>query len=306
MSKARQQLGRLWLMWVLRLLSGQKSRWAAAHQAGQTWVAILGHPACERPVHGGHRAAQVERHVAGLVAFSERTAGQRSFHVLPSDAPVQFRLAGVFSSSAVCGSLSLRPAMLAGVAVHSISVTTTAQHVLWRGFWVGAGSRWSLRLLVFVARLGERQDPGHVAPNRLDERRVEVLADGLPLFHGAHLAVDTTLVSVLGRNGEPPPRCADVDGVILEEAKRRKERRYLELSGRHGRTRFGGAGGGSVRQVAKAKAFHEPGVLRESARQAWLRRWRCLLACSAAQAFALSFLERPRWAQTVRRQPRLT
>ena len=60
----------------------------------KTWVAMLGHPACERPVHGGHRAAQVERHVAGLVAFSERTAGQRSFHVLPS-APIQFRFAGV-------------------------------------------------------------------------------------------------------------------------------------------------------------------------------------------------------------------
>ena len=37
MSKARQQLGRLWLMWGLRLLSGQN-------------LAILGHPACERPV----------------------------------------------------------------------------------------------------------------------------------------------------------------------------------------------------------------------------------------------------------------
>ena len=142
-----------------------------------------------------------------------------------------------------------------------------------------------------------------VAPNRLDERRVEVLADGLPLFHGAQLAVDTTLVSVLGRNGEPRPRCADVDGVILEEAKRRKERRYPELSGRHGRTRLvvlaaevcGRWSPDTVHflaQLAKEKARHEPRVLRETARQAWLRRWRCLFACSAAQAFALSLLER--------------
>ena len=31
--------------------------------------------------------------------------------------------------------------------------------------------------------------------------------------------------------------------------------------------------------------------MRVSAQCAWLRRWRCLLACSAAQAFALSLLD---------------
>ena len=51
-----------------------------------------------------------------------------------------------------------------------------------------------------------------------------MLDDGWPLFHGAHLSVDTTLVSMLGRNKEFRP-CADVDGVFLEEAKRRKEHR---------------------------------------------------------------------------------
>ena len=33
------------------------------------------------------------------------------------------------------------------------------------------------------------------APDRLDNRRIEVVVDGLPLFHGSQLAVDTTLVS---------------------------------------------------------------------------------------------------------------
>ena len=151
MSKAR----RLWLMWGLRLLSGQNSRWVAAHQGGQrttrppkTWVATLGHPACERPVHGGHRAAQVERHIAGLVVFSERTAGQRSFHVLPSGAPVQFRLAGFRI-------LQIRRLWLQPCLPVWRPLDPSGHHrefVLWWGFWVGAGSRWSLRLL--VARLG--------------------------------------------------------------------------------------------------------------------------------------------------------
>ena len=35
----------------------------------------------------------------------------------------------------------------------------------------------------------------------LDHRTIEVLANGLPLFHGAQLAVDTTLVSPVGRDG---------------------------------------------------------------------------------------------------------
>ena len=60
------------------------------------------------------------------------------------------------------------------------------------------------------------QDMDIVAPNQLDERRIEVLADGLLLFHGAQVAVDTTLVSALRRDGTPRPRCADVDGLPVE------------------------------------------------------------------------------------------
>ena len=119
------------------------------------------------------------------------------------------------------------------------------------------------------------QDMDIVSPNLLDDRRVEVLADGLPLFHGQQLAIDTTLVSALGRDGLPRPRCAHVDGAILEAARRRKERHHLELSGQQGRTRLvvlaAEVGGRwsqeSVRflvQLAKAKVRHEPKVMRVS------------------------------------------
>ena len=48
-----------------------------------------------------------------------------------------------------------------------------------------------------------------------DQRRLEVVVEGLPLFHGAQLAIDTTLVSPLRVDGV---QCADVDGAALRQA----------------------------------------------------------------------------------------
>ena len=42
-------------------------------------------------------------------------------------------------------------------------------------------------------------------PGLMDNRRLEVVADGLPLFAGAQLAVDITLVCPLHADGNPPP-----------------------------------------------------------------------------------------------------
>ena len=46
-----------------------------------------------------------------------------------------------------------------------------------------------------------------------DPRRIEVLAQDLPCFAGAQLAVDITLRSVLTSNGEPRPRAEHTDGL---------------------------------------------------------------------------------------------
>ena len=45
------------------------------------------------------------------------------------------------------------------------------------------------------------RDMDLVPNDRIDNRRLEVVADGLPLFGGAQLAIDTTLVSALRRDG---------------------------------------------------------------------------------------------------------
>ena len=65
-----------------------------------------------------------------------------------------------------------------------------------------------------------------------DGRRLEVVAEGLPLFHGAQLATDTTLVSPVRRDGLPRARCEREDGAALAMARRRNERTYPELTGR--------------------------------------------------------------------------
>ena len=130
------------------------------------------------------------------------------------------------------------PVVPAGVAVHSIPVATAAQRAPWQGCWVQGVSHWSLPQRGRVSANVRVQDMDLAAPNQLDNRRIEVVVDGLPLFHGAQLAVDTTLVSPLRRDGTPHPRCANVDCAALDTARRRKETTYPELHGRNGRTRL--------------------------------------------------------------------
>ena len=130
-------------------------------------------------------------------------------------------------------------------------------------------------------------------------RRLEVVADGLPLFGGAQLAFDTTLVSAVRSDGLPRRGCAGRDGAALVQARQLKRRTYPELSGDHGRARLvvlaSEVGGrwseetwAFVRQLAKAKSRSVPRILVGRARQAWQHRWSSMLACASARAFALS------------------
>ena len=93
-----------------------------------------------------------------------------------------------------------------------------------------AGGR--VRTNVFVRDL----DLGVV--DQFDTRRLEVVVDGLPLFQGAQMAIDTTLVCPLTREGVAQPRTATVNGARLEVARRRKEARYPVLAGDRGKARL--------------------------------------------------------------------
>ena len=72
----------------------------------------------------------------------------------------------------------------------------------------------------------------------VDLRQIEVIAEGLPVFHWVQLAIDATLVSPLRADGEPHRRCPDEDGAALTFARRRKERTNPELATGRGRARL--------------------------------------------------------------------
>ena len=107
-------------------------------------------------------------------------------------------------------------------------------------------------------------------PQAGDARRLKVVADGLPLWGGVQLAVDTTLVSALRGDGNPRRGAATRDGAALSEARRDKERTYPELG-----AAFGGSGTGGWWSMVRRRM-----------EQAWRLRWTGLLACAAPRCFA--------------------
>ena len=139
-------------------------------------------------------------------------------------------------------------------------------------------------------------------PNALDGLRLEVVADFLPLFGGAQLAVDTTLVSPLHADGCPHRHAADSDGAVLATARRRKERTYPEVVGPENkarlvflaletRGRWFDEAMAFVRLLARATVRSEPRILKKRVEQAWRLRWLSMLDCAAARVLAASFLE---------------
>ena len=133
---------------------------------------------------------------------------------------------------------------------------------------------------------GVRQHPClRLGPfSRAKSRQPSGSADGLPLFHGAQLAVDTTMVSTVRADGVCRRQCTERDGAALDQARRTEERTYPELTGQQGRARLvvlacetGGRwseeGQSFLRHLARARARSEPREMRLAARRAWLRRW---------------------------------
>ena len=136
--------------------------------------------------------------------------------------------------------------MHAGVAARSINLATTEQRVRGLVCWGAGGSRWKAQ------PVDPRSGPASSSHRR---SQVKVVVDGLPLFGGCQLAVDTTLVCALHCDGFPHNGAADVVGVVLQAARRRKERIYAELVGPRTRGSF-------LAQLAKARSRVEPKFLR--------------------------------------------
>ena len=133
-----------------------------------------------------------------------------------------------------------------------------------------------------------------------DDRAIEVLASGLPMFQGAQLAVDITIRSPLTATGAPVPNTSHTAGAALLQARRDKERKYAELlAGDRCRLVVVGVDTGGrwsaestdfVSCLAAAKAREAPTVLRGSAFEGWRRRWARMLSVSCMRAFACSLV----------------
>ena len=141
----------------------------------------------------------------------------------------------------------------------------------------------------------------NLAVDRLDDRRLEVVANGLPPWGGAQLAVDTTLVSPLDSAGRPRRRGGRTRGAALVEARLRKERAYPELlrAYRCGLVVLALEVGGQwseeaasfVRLLARAWAREVPLRFRSATAAAFIARSSAFLSFAAKLSFAESLLE---------------
>ena len=139
-----------------------------------------------------------------------------------------------------------------------------------------------------------------------DERRIEVVANGLPLWHGSQLALDATIVSPLTRRGEAHPR-ADVQPscAVAAAARRKRTQTYtypeldrarrcrLVVVGVEVGGRFGTEAVQFLRLLAGHRAASVPAHLRSAAVASWVARWSGLLAVAAQRAYAATPLELP-------------
>ena len=130
----------------------------------------------------------------------------------------------------------------------------------------------------------------------LHARRIEVLANGLPLWQGAQAAVDTTLVSPVTRDGGASRRPRRGHGLRCGHPKKAG---YTPGTGGSSPVQARRGGCGSGRAIWSggggflARAREVPARLQSAARQASLHRWTGMLAIAAQRAFAHSLLELP-------------
>ena len=152
------------------------------------------------------------------------------------------------------------------------------QRAVWRGSWGGRGFPLEQAAAQVCREAGARvrtntfvRDMDLEGVHVLDRRRLEVVADGLTLLHGAQLAIDTTLVSPLHWDGTARRTAADCNGAALKQARRLKETTCPELSGEGGRARLvvlaaevGGRWSEETRQSARSDSTPDPPEPRQS------------------------------------------
>jgi len=136
--------------------------------------------------------------------------------------------------------------------------------------------------------------------HRLDDRRIEVIANGLPLLGGCQLAVDTTLVSPLTREGKgspdggtggmrgrlcrmPAATRSEFTPELVASGRCRLVVLVLEIGGRWSQETCT-----FLRLLASHRARQAPQILQQAVSTALLHRWSAMLTHAAATAYAAS------------------
>ena len=160
---------------------------------------------------------------------------------------------------------------------------TIDQHVLSQGFCADGEGHWNERQLGYALR----PERGLSIPSvhRLDHRKIEVVANGFPLWGGCQLAVDTTLVSPLAREGQLRWRNGRYAGAALQDA-RHKERARCGRSMSFGRSCSRNWGALERRDLRRAR--QTPALLRRAVSAALLHRWLALLCHAASSVYTAS------------------
>ena len=65
--------------------------------------------------------------------------------------------------------------------------------------------------------------------HNLDQRRIDIVAYGLPIFNGLPIACDDTMVSPLTGAGVPVPNACKEEGAAMQVARERKQKQYPEF-----------------------------------------------------------------------------
>jgi hypothetical protein len=134
-----------------------------------------------------------------------------------------------------------------------------------------------------------------------DKRAVEIVAKNLPLHHGMPLAIDATLGSPIRTSGEPVPRAAEVDGVVIAAAEERKAKTYPELLNSDKcrlvtlACEVGGRWSDESTKMVRALATHKSrdahASLRQATSRAWEARWWALLAVAVQDSLAATLID---------------
>ena len=211
-----------------------------------------------------HQMAEAGRGVPREAFFCQRTCGQYcsnrnepcscrskcSTGFVTHRPSLQVRIATLPHSPLAPTSLASLPvspcvSTVAGVAVLSTPLATIVQRARQQGFWARRGLAWESVAARVCCEAGARvwttvfvRDMDLASFHNLDGRRLEVVADGLPVHGGAQMDIDTTMLSPLNSNGVARRGASVKKGLALEAARERKEMTYPELAGEGGRARL--------------------------------------------------------------------